>query len=349
VSFETPEQKERLNAKLKLGDCIIGALEDRKVLEVCVNSDGHVWIEEIGRRLYDTGERISPESLMAALGTIAAMNGMELNEANPILEGVLPLDGSRAEGTVPPVSPGGPSMSVRKHASAVFPLSRYVEEKRITQDAADYLREAIRDARNILVAGGTSSGKTTFVNALIRELLEIAPEDRLIVIEDTAELQCATDNKQSFVTSENVSMRKLLKTAMRYRPDRIIIGEVRGGEALDLLKSWNTGHPGGLATVHANNARAALLRLEQLIGEVSVTPMPSLIAEAIHIVVFMRQFGRIGRRVTEIIEVHGYREGEYQYDVIHWLKRGHMKRGGQAAKPPEPPEQGGIQNVEQEE
>ena len=257
------------------------------------------------------------------------MNGTELNGSTPVLEGVLPLDGSRVEGTVPPVTPGGPSMSIRKHASAIFPLSQYVEEQRITPEAADYLRDSIRDARNILVAGGTSSGKTTFVNALIRELLEIAPEDRLIVIEDTAELQCATTNKQSFVASESVSMRKLLKTAMRYRPDRIIIGEVRGGEALDLLKSWNTGHPGGLATVHANNAHAALLRLEQLIAEVSVTPMQPLIAEAIHAVVFMRQFGRIGRRVTEIIEVHGYREGEYRYEAVHWLKRGHMKRGGQ--------------------
>jgi type IV secretion system protein VirB11 len=130
-------------------------------------------------------------------------------------------------------------------------------------------------------------------------------------------------------------MRKLLKTAMRYRPDRIIIGEVRGGEALDLLKSWNTGHPGGLATVHANDARAELLRLEQLIGEVSVTPMPSLIAEAINVVVFMRQFGRIGRRVTEIIEVTGHGEGEYRYETVHWLKRGHMKRGGGMTRPPE--------------
>jgi type IV secretion system protein VirB11 len=330
LSVETPEQLERLNIKLRreLGALIVEALEDRKALEVCVNSDGHVWIEEIGKRLYDTGELISRENLLAALGTIAAMNSMELNETNPILECVLPLDRSRVEGAIPPASPEGPSMSIRKRASAVFPLSRYVEEQRITQEAADYLRDSIRDARNILVAGGTSSGKTTFVNALIKELLEIAPEDRLIVIEDTAELQCATSNKQSFVSTETVSMRKLLKTAMRYRPDRIIIGEVRGGEALDLLKSWNTGHPGGLATVHANNAHSALLRLEQLIAEVSVTPMPALIAEAIHIVVFMWQFGRIGRRVTEIIEVMGYREGEYQYETVNELEGATRGRDG---------------------
>jgi len=217
-------------------------------------------------------------------------------------------------------------MSIRKHASAIFPLSRYVSEGRISEGAAEYLQEAIHDAKNILVAGGTSSGKTTFVNALIRELLEIAPNDRLIVIEDTQELQCATTNKQNFVASDGVSMQKLLKTAMRYRPDRIIIGEVRGGEALDLLKSWNTGHPGGLATVHANSAPAALLRLEQLISEVSVTPMRALIAEAVNVVVYMKEFGRLGRQVTEIISVTGYGEEGYRYEHIYRISGGRKNR-----------------------
>jgi type IV secretion system protein VirB11 len=256
------------------------------------------------------------------------MNGMELNESNPVLEGRLPLDGSRVVGTIPPTTPDGPSMTIRKHASAIFPLSQYVDEGRISPEGAEYLREAMRDEKNILVAGSTSSGKTTFVNALIKELLAVAPRDRLIVIEDTLELQCATKNKQRFVASEAVTMRKLLRTAMRYRPDRIIIGEVRGGEALDLLKSWNTGHSGGLATVHANDAPAALLRLEQLISEVSVTPMPKLIAEAIHVVVYMREFGRIGRQVTEIIQVTGYREGEYQFETVYELKAGNKRKNG---------------------
>jgi type IV secretion system protein VirB11 len=319
VSIETAEQLKRLDAKLKreLGIVVVEALENPDVLEICVNSDGYVWVEEKKKHLYDTGETLAPSSLVAALGTIAAMNGMELNESNPVLEGRLPLDGSRVEGTVPPTTPDGPSMTIRKHASAIFPLSQYVDEGRISPEAADYLRKAIRDEKNILVAGGTSSGKTTFVNALIRELLQIAPQDRLIVIEDTLELQCATKNKQNFVASEAVTMRKLLRTAMRYRPDRIIIGEVRGGEALDLLKSWNTGHSGGLATVHANDAPAALLRLELLISEVSVSPMSALIAEAINVVVYMREFGRIGRQVTEIIQVTGYRKGEYKFETVY--------------------------------
>ena len=172
--------------------------------------------------------------------------------------------------------------------------------------------------RNILIAGGTSSGKTTFANALIKELLEIAPKDRLIIMEDTIELQCATTNKQNFVTTDNVTMRKLLKMTLRYRPDRIIIGEVRGGEALDLLKSWNTGHPGGIATVHSNSAASSLIRLEQLILEVSQNPMSTLIAEAIDVVVYMEKRGKYGRQVTEIIEVKGYKEGiGYEYDSIY--------------------------------
>jgi type IV secretion system protein VirB11 len=324
LSLETAEQLSRLGNKLKreLGTCIVTALENPDVLEICVNSDGHIWLEEKEKSLYDTGERIHAENLTAELGTIAAMNGMELNENTPVLEGKLPFDGSRVEGAIPPTTPDGPSISIRKHASAIFPLSRYVSEGRIPQEAAVFLREVIYDAKNILVAGGTSSGKTTFVNALIRELLEIAPNDRLIVIEDTQELQCATTNKQNFVASDSVSMQKLLKTAMRYRPDRIIIGEVRGGEALDLLKSWNTGHPGGLATVHANSASAALLRLEQLISEVSVTPMRALIAEAINIVVYMMEFGRLGRQVTEIIRVTGYGEEGYKYEHIYRISGG---------------------------
>ena len=315
------EQLTRLDHKLKreLGTHIIEALENPDVLEICVNSDGQIWLEEKGRRLYQTGDSVKPEGLLAAIGTIAAMLGTEVNEATPILEGRLPLDGSRVEGAIPPASPEGPSISIRKHASTLIPLSQYETEGRITAATADFLRGALRDAKNIVVSGGTSSGKTTFTNALIAELLALAPQDRLIVIEDTAELQCATPNKQSFVTTENVSMRKLIKTAMRYRPDRILIGEVRGGEALDLLRSWNTGHPGGITTLHANNAAAALLRIEQLISEVSVTPMSALIAEAVDVVVHMRELGRVGRRVTEIIQVNGHREGEYRYDRIYAL------------------------------
>jgi type IV secretion system protein VirB11 len=317
---ETYEQQKRLYSKLsrEFGTIVISILENPDTIEVCVNSDGRIWMEGRNAPLHDTGKTLSADKLLAALGTIAAMLGTELNESSPILEGRLPLDGSRVEGSIPPVSPDGPSISIRKHASAVFPLEQYITEGRIQERHADYLRKCIAKEKNILIAGGTSSGKTTFTNALIKELLGIAPKDRLIIMEDTLELQCATVNKQNFVTSDNVSMRKLLKMAMRYRPDRIIIGEVRGGEALDLLKSWNTGHPGGFATVHANSAASSLIRLEQLILEVSQNSMPTLIAEAIDVVVYMEKRGKFGRQVTEIIEVRGYKEGVgYEYESIY--------------------------------
>jgi type IV secretion system protein VirB11 len=328
LSNETSEQLKRLEIKLKreLGPVIVGAVEDRKVLDICVNSDGRIWIETLVERLYDTGERISSENLTAALGTMAAMNGMEINASHPVLECGLPLDGSRVMATVPPVSPDGPFMSVRKHSPVILSLSEYVEEGRITVEAAEYLRGAVRDEKNILVAGGARSGKTTFVNALIRELPKLDRDDRLILIEDTAEIKCATTNKQGFVSVGEVTMQAVLRIAMRSRPDRIIIGEVRGKEALDLLKGWNTGHPGGFATVHANDARAALLRLENLVMEESKNPMIAVIAEAINVIVFMEEFGRIGKQVTEIIEVKGYRGGEYIYETIYDLRSGQRKR-----------------------
>lgn len=320
MARETHEQQQRLHHKLlrELGQTVVSFLKDPYTIEICINSDGHIWVEGKNEPLHDTKEMLPADKLLAALGTIAAMLGTELNESSPILEGRLPLDGSRVEGTIPPISPDGPSISIRKHASSVFSLDEYITEGRIYKEHADYLRKCMEKERNILIAGGTSSGKTTFANALIKELLEIAPQDRLIVIEDTLELQCATINKQSFVTSDNVSMRKLLKTAMRYRPDRIIIGEVRGGEALDLLKSWNTGHPGGIATVHSNSAASSLIRLEQLILEVSQNAMSRLIAEAIDVVVYMEKRGKYGRQVTEIIEVKGYKEGKgYECESIY--------------------------------
>ena len=328
MAFETEEQLKRLDSKLKreLGPVIVTALENPETLEICVNSDGRIWVEEKNKQLYDTGKCIAPENLLAALGTIAARSGVELNESRSILESRMPLDGSRVEGTIPPTTPEGPSMTVRKHASAIFPLFRYVDEGRIPAEGADFLRQAIRDMRNILVAGGTSSGKTTFTNAIIREILNIAPEDRLLIIEDEIELQCATTNKERFVTSEHVSMRTLVKTTMRCRPDRIIIGEVRDGAALDLLKAWNTGHPGGVATIHSNDAHSALNRLEQLILEVTPGQMSSLIAEAVNIIVYMKEMGRIGRQVTEIIQINGFKGGEYQYEHIYELGGGYVRK-----------------------
>lgn len=296
----------------ELGSVICHALDDKEVIEIMVNPDGYIWLDRLSSGMERTGKKISPERLLAALGTIAAMLRTELNKHFPILEGELPLDGSRVEGVIPPVVRSA-SMSIRKHSSAVFPISRYIAEGRISQAGWDYLRDAIETRKNILIAGGTGSGKTTFVNAILDALSRLREDDRVLILEDTVELQCKMPNVFGMRTDakSSTTMQKLVRASLRLRPDRIIVGEVRGGEALDLLKSWNTGHPGGICTVHANSARSSLIRMEQLISEVSKTPMKDLIGEALDVVVFLKRVAQIGPIVAEIVEVDGIQDGDY--------------------------------------
>jgi type IV secretion system protein VirB11 len=240
------------------------------------------------------------------------MLGTVVNYHHPKVEGELPGDGSRVEGVIPPIVPH-PVFNIRKKASSVYPLEQYIMEGRATNEDIGLLREAILSRKNVLVVGGTGTGKTTFVNAIINEMKLLTPQHRLIILEDTPELQCTMDNFIPMRTNSDVSMQELLKITMRQRPDRIIIGEVRGKEALDMLKAWNTGHPGGVCTVHANDARAGLLRIEQLISEVSETPMRDLVAEAIDMVVFLVRDPQIGPKVSELISVEGVIDGQYVF------------------------------------
>jgi type IV secretion system protein VirB11 len=165
-----------------------------------------------------------------------------------------------------------------------------------------------------LVVGGTGTGKTTLLNAIILVISEVSPEHRVVIIEDTVELQCSSKNVVQLRTSDTVTMQGLLRVTMRLRPDRILVGEVRGAEALALLKAWNTGHPGGLATVHANDASAGLLRIKQLIEEglQGGKADPEVIAEAVgFVVVIKKTSGAPGRRISEMVRVLGYKNGEY--------------------------------------
>src|SRR3954451_12950011 len=197
-----------------------------------------------------------------------------------------------------------------------FLTAPYVEQGIMTTGQAAILRKAVRNRENILVVGGTGTGKTTLSNALIREMERLTPEHRLVIIEDTAEIQCSSENRVFLRTSDTVTMNMLLKATMRLRPDRIIVGEVRDGAALTLLKSWNTGHAGGLATVHANDGRTALIRMEQLIAEVSERPMPHLLAEAINVVVSIQRT-ETSRRIGELVAVKGVRAGEYVFTDLN--------------------------------
>ena len=299
----------------EMGDKVRNAMDDPQVLEIMLNPDSKVWVDTIDAGMTYLCD-IPDIQALQMLGTISHMVGTVINYHNPKVEGELPGNGSRVEGVISPVVQK-PVFNIRKKASAIFPLSEYIKSGRATNNDVQILCEAISSRKNILVVGGTGTGKTTFVNAIINEMKTLTPKHRLVILEDTLELQCSMENFVSMRTTSDISMQDLLKITMRQRPDRIIIGEVRGKEALDMLKAWNTGHPGGVCTVHANDARAGLLRIEQLISEVSQSPMRELVAEAIDVVVFLIRDPHIGPKLSELIAVDGVQNGQY---VFHDLK-----------------------------
>jgi type IV secretion system protein VirB11 len=244
------------------------------------------------------------------IGSVAHSLQSEVDTEQPIISGELPIGGHRFEGLLPPVV-SSPAFTIRRRASRLIPLHDYVTSKIMTEAQASAIRSAIEARMNIVISGGTGSGKTTLANAIIAEIVAAAPDDRMVILEDTAEIQCAAENAVSLHTSDTIDMARLLKSTMRLRPDRIIVGEVRDGAALTLLKAWNTGHPGGVTTIHSNTAMSALRRLEQLTAEASQQPMQEVIGEAVDLVVSIERTGK-GRRVREVIHIEGYRNNHYQ-------------------------------------
>jgi type IV secretion system protein VirB11 len=312
--MESTEKHARVREKLlrELGPNIREALADPLVIEVVLNPDGKLWVERLGEEMQVVGAMASSnaESLMA---TIASSLSTTITRERPVLEGELPTDGSRFEGMIPPVVVR-PSFAIRKKASRVFSLAEYVRKGIMTEAQRLGIVEAVKSRRNILVVGGTGTGKTTLLNAIILVISEVSPEHRVVIIEDTVELQCSSKNVVQLRTSDTVTMQGLLRVTMRLRPDRILVGEVRGAEALALLKAWNTGHPGGLATVHANDASSGLLRIKQLIEEglQGGKADPEVIAEAVGLVVVIQKTSVApGRRVSEMVRVEGYESGAY--------------------------------------
>ena len=300
----------RLISKLEnaLGDHLCIALDDPSVVEIMLNPDGKLFIERLGHGIAAAGE-MTRAAAETVIGSVAHVLKSEVDEDNPIVSGELPIGGHRFEGLLPPVVVG-PSFTIRRRASQLIPLDDYTRSKTMTPMQASVIRNAVESKLNIVVAGGTGSGKTTLTNAILAEIVEHAPEDRLVILEDTAEIQCAAVNAVCLHTSDTVDMSRLLKSTMRLRPDRIIVGEVRDGAALTLLKAWNTGHPGGIATIHANSARSALQRLEQLTAEASQQPMQAVIGDAVDLIIFIERVPK-GRRVTEILHVTRFAGGQY--------------------------------------
>lgn len=300
----------------KLGDAlgpnIRSALDDPSVIEIMLNPNSRIFIERAGQGVFSCGE-LSAEAAETVIGIVAHALGSEANRDHPIISGELPIAGYRFEGLLPPLVLA-PTFTIRKPASMVMPLSDYVHNSVMTLEDAEIIRSAVESRLNIVIAGGTGSGKTTLANAIIAEIVAAAPDQRLVILEDTAEVRCAAQNVVALHTSDAANMARLLKSTMRLRPDRIIVGEVRDGAALTLLKAWNTGHPGGVATIHANSATSALTRLEQLVAEVSATEMREIIGEAVDLIVAIARTSN-GRRVTEILRVENYRNGKYQFEI----------------------------------
>ena len=306
-----PETRGRRRAMLRtaMGPAIAAALADPAVIEVMVNPDGILRLDRLGEGRVETGEKLGPAEVERIIRLVASHIRVEAHAGNPIVSAELPDTAERFEGILPPVATS-PCFSIRKPAVKIYTLDDYVEDRILPPTLAELLKKAITERANLLIAGGTSSGKTTFANALLAEVAKL--DERVILIEDTRELQCAALDCVALRTKMGVvTMADLVRSTLRLRPDRIIVGEVRGAEALDMLKAWNTGHPGGIATVHANSARAALYRLEQLIQESVVTVPRRLIAEAIDLVVFIRGRGT-ARRIEAIAEVIGLdADGDY--------------------------------------
>ena len=292
-----------------LGPAIAAFLEDPAIVEVMLNPDGRLWIDRLSTGLADTGERLSAADGERIVRLVAHHVGAEVHAGAPRVSAELPETGERFEGLLPPVV-AAPAFAIRKPAVAVFTLDDYAAAGIMTPAQAVVLRRAVAERRNILVAGGTSTGKTTLTNALLAEVAKTA--DRVVLIEDTRELQCQAPNLVALRTKDGVvSLSDLVRSSLRLRPDRIPIGEVRGAEALDLLKAWGTGHPGGIGTIHAGTGIGALRRLEQLIQEAVITVPRALIAETINVVAVLTGRGS-QRRLAELVQVTGLgQSGDY--------------------------------------
>ena len=285
-----------------LGSSIAAWLDDPAVIEVMLNPDGRLWLDRLGEGISDTGLSLTAADGERIVRLVAHHVGVEVHARSPRVSAELPEGGERFEGLLPPVVTA-PAFAIRKPAVAVFTLDDYAAVGIMRPDAAIALRQGVEARANILVAGGTGSGKTTLVNALLAEVAKTP--DRIVLIEDTRELQCTAPNLVAMRTKDGVvSLSDLVRSSLRLRPDRIPIGEVRGSEALDLLKAWGTGHPGGVGTIHAGTAIGALRRMEQLIQEAVVTVPRALIAETIDLVAVLSGRGS-SRRLAELARVDG--------------------------------------------
>ena len=307
-------------------DILSELLDNPEITEIMINSHREIFIERFGRQEKLNRSFESRDQLEEVIQTIVSKVNRTVNTSNPIVDARLE-DGSRVHVVLPPISLKGPTLTIRKFPEPIT-MEKLIAYKSLTEDAAEFVKALTRAGYNIFISGGTNSGKTTFLNALSQY---IPSDERVITIEDSAELQI--QNVSNLVSMETrnansegegqVSMSDLIKASLRMSPNRIIVGEVRGGEALDMLNAMNTGHDGSISTGHANSARDMLKRMEVMILQAADLPLPairSMIASAIEIVIHLGKTRDHKRRVLEISEVTGIENGEiilnqlYKYD-----------------------------------
>ncbi len=309
---ETPEERQFELLKTAFGPQLYAYLENPGIIEIMVNPDGSIVVEDEQCKTV-TDQRIPSEQAANIVRLVAALENRVVNEQQPEISGTLPQTGARFQGWLPPVV-HQPTFAIRKYVQGSLTLYDYVERDLMSQSQADHLKQAVENKLNIVIAGGAGSGKTTLATAILRQLEN--KEDRVFILEDLPEIKLNITDQVVLRTSASVTMRDLIRSCLRMRPDRIIIGEVRDGSALDLLKAWNTGHPGGLCTLHANNADSVYSRLRDLVSEVVPSVPQGLLTQTIDMIIELDGSKQLRGRVTRLAEVRGEdRQGLVLRDV----------------------------------
>ena len=299
--------------RIAFGEVIMGLLYDDNVVEIMLNPDGRIHYETIQGKKLATEHYIEAFQSENIIKLVAAYkNGVADLEA-PEVATELPFENARFQGWLPPVVAKS-TFAIRRQAVSIFTLEEYAKMGAVSETQVNFLKKAVKSRRNIVVVGGTGSGKTTLCNALLAELK--GDSDRILVLEDLPELQVEVEDLVSMTTTPFVNMQQLVRGALRMRPDRIIIGEVRDGAALDLLKAWNTGHPGGLCTIHANSVESTPYRLEDLLQEAVMTVPRNLILQAVDLIVFIKKDIGGKRIISDIVELTGYDGKAYQLKSV---------------------------------
>lgn len=292
--------------KSSLGEKINSYFEDEDIIEIMLNDDKTVWVDSLTKGMYFTGIILENTEAMKIINTVATFMEAKVDKKNPRMSAELPDTGFRFESVIPP-NVDNPIFTIRKKSILIFTLDDYVRMGSLTEFQKGVIEKAINNYKNILIVGGTSTGKTTFANACIGA---IPKKDRLVILEDTKEIRSLCPNKISLKTSIYTSMEELFYSTMRLRPDRIVVGEIRGATSLDLLTAWNSGHGGGVSTIHSDSTEGALEQLEQYNQRKSVDKQQKLIGKAIDLVVVLKRVNG-ERKVVEIKEVLGFENGEY--------------------------------------